>query len=126
MFKLIKIENGRQNVPEPEYLVAGASALLAGQAVSLSSGAVVKNTTAPTHITLASAVAGGKVPCVRIDSDQVYEVAVSASPTNLNVGDKVTLASTGTEVTATKDGGIAIIVSIDDAKVSGDKVTVRF
>lgn len=126
MFRLIKIENGRMNVPEPEYFVAGAD-LKAGQAVAVSGGKLAVNATAPTHITLASAKANEtKVPCTRIEPSQVYEVAISALPTGLYVGDKVKLSTDGTTVTATKDGGIATIVSLEGAKASGDKVTVRF
>lgn len=128
MFKLIKIENGRQNVPEPEYHVASTD-LAAGQAVSLSSGKLVKNTTAPTHITLASAKANDtKVPCVRLESSQVYEVPVSAAPASgISVGAKIALYTTGTEVVATaSESGIATIVSLEDAKAAGDKITVRF
>ena len=126
MFKLIKIEGARMNVPEPEYLIAGA-ALSAGQTVSLSGGKLVVNTTAPTHITLGSAKAADeKVPCARIESNQVYEAPISEAPASLNVGDKVTVASDGARVTATTADGIATIVSLEDAKASGDKVTVRF
>ena len=126
MFKLIKIENGRMNVPEPEYYLSNA-ALACGQTVALSGGKLVANTATPTHITLgAAAAANEKVPCVRLESSQVYEVPVSATPTSLAVGDKVTVASGGKEVTATKDGGIATIVSLEDAKAAGDKITVRF
>lgn len=126
MFKLIKIENGRMNVPEPEYFVAGAD-LKAGQAVAVSNGKLAVNATAPTYITLASAKANdAKVPCTRIEPNQVYEVAISAAPSGLYVGDKVTLATDATSVTATKTNGIATIVSLEDAKASGDKVTVRF
>ena len=126
MFKLIKIENGRMNVPEPEYYLSNA-ALACGQTVALSGGKLVANTATPTHITLgAASAANEKVPCVRLESSQVYEVPVSATPTSLAVGDKVTVASGGKEVTATKDGGIATFVSLEDAKAAGDKITVRF
>lgn len=126
MFKLIKIENGRMNVPEPEYHVANA-ALECGQAVSLSSGELVKNTTAPTHITLASAKANdAKVPCVRIEPAQVYEVPVSATPT-ASVGTKVALGTDGITVAGSaSESGIATVVSLDGAKAAGDKITVRF
>lgn len=127
MFKLIKIENGRMNVPEPEYFVANA-VLTAGQAVALSDGELVSNTTKPTHITLGPAKeAGAKVPCIRIDSSQVYEVAITAAPTSLNVGDKVTIDDTSAaSVTATKDGGVVTIVSLNDATAAGEKILVRF
>lgn len=126
MFKLIKIEGGRTNVPEPEYLIAG-TALSAGQAVSLSSGRLAANATAPTHITLSAAKEEGvKIPCARIEANQVYEAPISEAPTGLNVGDKVTIHSGAVSVTASTEGGIATIVSLEGATASGDKVTVRF
>lgn len=126
MFKLIKIENGRMNVPEPEYFVANA-ALTAGQSVALSGGKLVSNTAKPTHITLGPAKeAGDTVPCTRIDSSQVYEVAITAAPTSLNVGDKVTIDTSAASVTATKDGGVVTIVSLNDATTAGEKILVRF
>ena len=126
MFKLIKIEGARMNVPEPEYLIAGA-ALSAGQTVALSGGKLAVNTTAPTHITLGSAKAADeKVPCARIESNQIYEAPISDAATSLNVGDKVTVASDAARVTADTTDGIATIVSLEGATVAGDKVTVRF
>ena len=114
------------NVPEPEYLIAGA-ALSAGQTVALSGGKLAVNTTAPTHITLGSAKAADeKVPCARIESNQIYEAPISDAATSLNVGDKVTVASDAARVTADTTDGIATIVSLEGATVAGDKVTVRF
>lgn len=126
MFRLIKIENGRMNVPEPEYLIASA-AVAAGVAVALSSGKIVKSATAPTHITLGAATAADeKVPCVRIDKDQVYEVATSEAISGVYVGDKVTLDTNADKVTKTTTSGIATIVSLEGASVAGDTVLVRF
>lgn len=126
MFRLIKIENGRMNVPEPEYLIANA-AVAAGVAVALSSGKIVKSATAPTHITLGAATAADeKVPCVRIDKDQVYEVATSEAISGVNVGDKVTLDTNADKVTKTTQNGIATIVSLEGASEAGDAVLVRF
>ena len=121
MFRLIKIEGGRINVPEPEFYSAG-EVLKAGQAVSLSAGKLVKNASAPVYITLAAGVQDQKTPVARINSDQLYETNITASTVGLNVGDKVTLDSGATAVTATTENGIATIVSID----SDDTVTVRF
>ena len=41
MFILKKIENAKCNVPEPEYLTVGAAAIKMGEALKLSSGALV-------------------------------------------------------------------------------------
>jgi hypothetical protein len=126
MFRLIKIENGRQNVPEPEYLIASA-AVGVGVAVALSGGKISKSATAPTHITIgAAAAANDKVPCVRINKEQVYEVATSEAISGVNVGDKVTLDTNADKVTKTTTSGIATIVSLEGASEAGDTVLVRF
>ena len=126
MFRLVKIENGRMNVPEPEYLIASA-AIAEGVAVALTSGKISKSATAPTHITLGAAFAADeKVPCIRLEKNQVYEVPVSVTPSGINVGDKVTLGVNADSVTATKDSGIATIVSLEGAATAEDKILVRF
>ena len=132
MFVLTKIEGGRINVPEPEYLVCSA-AVSKGAACTLTSGklaAIVAGTTEPTYIALAGAKAANEtIPACRIEPNQVYEVPISDTPTSLNVGDKVTIEitdSNGCKVTATTTNGVATIVSLNDASVAGDKILVRF
>ena len=125
MFNLTKIEGGRINVFEPEMLTVGDSALDIGTACVLSSGKLVAATAKPTHITLAKGAKDAKIPCGRVESNQVFETTFSAAPTGINVGDKVTLES-GKTVTATTTNGVATIVDLLDAKAAGDKVLVRF
>lgn len=130
MFKLIKIENGRQNVPEPEYLEAKASEeIVIGEALVLSAGVLTKaTTTAPQYIAMASVGTNDTkrtIAVCRVESNQLYDVPLSVAPGNIKVGDKVTLAD-GIKVTATTDGGVAKIVSLNGAAIAGDVVTVRF
>ena len=77
MFKLIKIENGRQNVPEPEYVACGADlAIEEGQALSYSAGKLsVATTTVPTFIAAKTITAGATdvVPVFRVEPQQVWE-----------------------------------------------------
>jgi hypothetical protein len=132
MFDLKKIENGRMNVPEPEYYDAKASTeIQIGQALSLQSGvlAPVGGTTKPEFISLgklAASAAKREIPVARVNDEQVYEVSVTAAPTSLKVGNKVTLSSDGMEVTATTSDGVATIVNLCGAVAAGDKILVKF
>lgn len=129
MFNLKKIEGGRINVFEPEMLTVSDSADLGiGIACVLSSGKLTAATgsTKPTHITLAAGAKGKTIPCGRIESNQVFETTFSVTPTSLNVGDKVQLATGGKNVTATKESGVATIVDLLGATAADDPVLVRF
>ena len=127
MFYLTKIENARMSVPEPEYLDVGSTAIEAGQTLALSAGKLVKETAAPVYIAAANAAANAAgVPVYRITKDMVFEVPVSAAPTSIKVGDKVTVNTDGVQVTATTSNGIATIVSLNGAKAAGDTIIVRF
>ncbi len=131
MFNLIKIENGRMNVPEPEVLeVTASEAVVYGEALVLSSGKLTKcaATTAPAFIAMgavAAAATNRKIAVCRVEKNQVYEVPVNATPTSLNVGDKVTLHTDGLQVTATTTSGVVTIVDLNGATAQGDKIIVR-
>lgn len=117
------------NVHEPEKLTVGSKALAIGTACVLSDGLLIAATasTKPTYVTLAAGESGDEIPCGRIESNQVYEVPVSAAPTaSLKVGVKVTLDTTGQKVTATVENGVATIVSVNGATAAGDLILVRF
>ena len=132
MFKLIKIENGRQNVPEPEYLdVAASEAVAIGEALVLTAGKLTKcgPTATPTHISMGEVSASATkrtIAACRVESNQVYEVECSAVPAALVPGDKVTLTTDALGVTATKESGVAKVVALNGAAAAGDKITVRF
>lgn len=131
MFKLIKIENGRQNVPEPEYLEAGTFAISIGQTLQITDGklAAASGTVKPTFIAmgeLSSSATKRILAVCRVESNQVYEAPISAAPTALKVGDKVTISEDGLGVTATTTSGVATIVSLNGATAAGQKVIVRF
>ena len=81
MFKLLKIENARENVPSPVFLdVAANEAVAMGEALVLSGGTLTKcgATTAPAFIAMAdltAAAAKRTIPVARVASNQIYEVA---------------------------------------------------
>lgn len=131
MFRLLKIENARLNVPEPEYLtVTAGEAVSEGEALVLASGKLTKcvATAAPTFIAMASLAADAtkrEIAVCRVEKNQVYQVPVTVAPTTLNVGDKVTLHTDGLQVTATTTSGVVTIVSLNGAAAAGDEVIVR-
>lgn len=131
MFNLIKIENARMNVPEPEFHeVTASEAVSYGEALVLTSGKLTKcgATTKPAFIAMKNVSAtdsNRKCPVCRVESNQVYEVEVQAAPTSLNAGDKVTLHTDGLQVTATTTDGVVTIVSLNGAAAAGDKIVVR-
>lgn len=132
MFRLIKCEQGAINVPEPEYYEAKASEPIeSGEALILASGKLTKcsGTTKPTYIALSSVsdtATEREIAVCRVSGNQQYEVPVSAAPTSLVVGAKVTINTNGTEVTATTTDGVATIVNLCGAKAIGDTIVVRF
>ena len=126
MFTLRKIEGGRINVYEPLSYPVGASAVTEGQALVLSSGKLVKATGKPTFIALASGAENAEIAVGRVEPNQIYEVPVTAAPTSLAVGAKVTVATDGLGVTATTTDGVAEIVDLNGATAANDTIYVRF
>ncbi|MBR3806676.1 MAG: hypothetical protein IKJ13_07610 [Clostridia bacterium] len=127
MFDLKKILNGRMNVPEPEMHVAGVD-IEPGMALTLSAGKLTACTgaKAPTHISMGIAKSGALCPCCTVNSEQRYEVPLSAAPTSLAEGDKVTIGTDSLTVTATKTDGVATIVALNGAAAAGDKIMIKF
>lgn len=131
MFDLKKIENGRMNVPEPEYLeVASGEAVQYGEALSLSGGKLTKcgATTAPAYIAMRDVAAADEnrvCPVCRVESNQVYDVPCTASPASLKPGDKVTLHTDGMQVTNTTTSGVVTVISNNGGTKAGDIITVR-
>lgn len=131
MFKLLKIENGRMNVPSPVYHEATAGEEISiGEALVLTGGKLTKcaATKKPEFISMGHVGAGDetrKVAVCRVESNQVYEVPVTAVPTALKVGDKVTLHTDGLQITATTESGVITVENLNGAAAIGDKIVVR-
>lgn len=129
MFLIHTLADGRATAVE--YLPAGAITPKVGMALYQNGGnlAVASGTTKPTYICMAeretALTAGEVIPVTRILPDVVYETTLSAAGTSLKLGDKVTIATGGEQVTATTTDGVAEIVEIVDTAVGG-KVRVRF
>lgn len=131
MFKLLKIENARLNVPSPVFHeVAASEAVEIGEALVLSSGKLTKcgATVAPEFIAMAALTATAEkreIPVARVEKNQIYEVPVVAAPTSLKAGDKVTLHTDGLQITATKTDGVITVEDLNGAAAIGDKIIVR-
>lgn len=131
MFKLIKIENARMNVPEPVfYEVTASEAVTMGEALVLASGKLTKcgATVKPEFIAMADCAADATkrlIPVARVEANQLYEVPVQAAPTSLVEGSKVTLHTDGLQVTATTTSGVVTVESLNGATAAGDIIVVR-
>ena len=127
MLKLVKIEGSRINVPEPEYLTVGDTAIVAGEGLVLSSGKLVNCGTAkPTYIALSAAAAGAETAVGRVTPDYVFDAELNADASALVAGSKVALVG-GKKVagTASSDGVATVIDTLGAAK-SGEFIRVRF
>ena len=128
-FLLHTVEGGR--IPAWEYLPCGAIQPQVGLALTMTSGnlAIASGTTAPSYVSMreedAAVTAGTIIPVVRVLDSIVFETTFSAAATSIKVGDKVTISSDGTQVTATKTSGVAEVVWMEGT-ASGSKVRVRF
>lgn len=131
MFKLIKIENARMNVPEPVFHeVTANEAVVMGEALVLTNGKLTKcgATVKPEFIAMADCAAGAAkrlIPAARVEPNQLYEVSVQAAPTSLVEGSKVTLHTDGLQVTATTTSGVVTVESLNGAAAAGDIIVVR-
>lgn len=121
-FALVKINQGRINQPEPEFLTVGATAVTKGEALVLSSGKLVKAgaTDKPTFIAMADGGANENAPACRITPEMLWETTSTAAPAT--IGSKVTLHTDGAQVTNTTTSGVATIV---DAFGTGTGATVH-
>lgn len=80
MFKLIKIDNARMNVPEPEYYECGET-IKCGQVVYLNLGKLsyVSEPTVKEFVAMADGVAGDTIPVCRLCKEQVWETRIDGS-----------------------------------------------
>lgn len=112
-----------------EYLPTSLTNLNLGTALAFSAGKLTKasGTTKPEYICMHEGAVGADeiIPVIRVDHNTVYETSISASGTSLKLGDKVTLATGGNQVTATTTDGVAEIVYMAGT-ATGSTVRVRF
>ena len=133
MFRLVKIQNGRCNQPEPQKLgVTASETYTLGEALVLTAGALTKcgATAKPTYIAgedyTAPESGARRLTVYPVSGDMISETAFTAAPTSLTDGSVVTLSADGLGVTATTTSGVATVVDLAGAAAVGDKVLVRF
>lgn len=110
--------------------VTKAEAYTMGEALVITSGAATKcgATATPTHMCCRdqAADAAEYILVYPITGTMRFCVQVTAAPTALSVGSKVTLAADGLGVTATTTSGVCEIVDLNGAKAAGDEIVVKF
>ncbi len=127
-FFIHSTDDGR--APVTEYLPVGAITPKAGMTLTVTNGKleIAAAKAEPSYISLcereSECVSGELIPVMRVQPDIVFETTFSADAAEINLGDKVTIATGGMQVTATA-GGAAEIVRIQ-GKAVGDPVLVRF
>lgn len=132
MFKLIKIEYGHGNVPEPILVPAvagtykeGEALVVAATGVSKASGDVNVAYICFAGKTLASV---GNLLVYKVTPSMLFEAPLSAAVgTTVKFGAKLQLDSTGEKVTATavSNNFGAYVEDVNGASVAGDKIVVR-
>lgn len=131
MFFLAKYENASTNVDEPKYYdVTAGEACYNGEAMVLTGGKLKKcgTTEKPQYIamkSLANDATNRRIPVVRVDENQLWRVPVSAAPTELVPGMKVTLGGDALTVTATTNSGVVTVEDLGGAEKAGDEIYVR-
>lgn len=108
-----------------EYLPSAAVPL--GTALVLNNGKLAKVTASgkPEYIAMGTGNDGEIIPVIQIVPGTVYETTLSVAGDSLKIGDKVTFASDGGQVTATTSSGVAEIVAMEGT-AAGSKVLVKF
>ena len=128
-FLIHSTDDGR--VPGIEYLPCAAITPKVGMALVQSSGnlGIASGTNKPTYISMCeretACTAGDLIPVMRVQPDVIYETTWSVAGTSVKLGSKVTLATSGLQVTATTESGVAEVVGIVGTAV-GEAVRVRF
>lgn len=121
---------GAGGTPALEYLPVSAIAPRIGLAMTMEEGllAPASGANAPTYICMTeretACQAGELIPVVRVQHGIVFETTFSVDAAAVKLGDKLTIADDGMQVTATAGGAAEVVGVVGTAK--GDAVRVRF
>jgi hypothetical protein len=125
-FFLVKNIDGGINALEHTYLLTDTEGATIGQALKLVNGRLTKAapTDTPEFISMrtqvAEAVSKTILPVRRVVETDEFETTATATVAQTLVGQKVTIAADGGQVTATTAGGVFLISSTNGAtKVRG-------
>lgn len=129
MFKIFKSNQG--TTPVIKEVKAASGTYTVGMALAIdNNGRVAKasGTTVPTHISAGKGtLANDDILAVNpIYDGMEFLTTFSEDGSALKVGAKVTIATSGAEVTATTTSGVAEIVEIPSAGTTGAEVIVKF
>lgn len=115
--------------PPIEYRQATADeAVVLGEALATAATGFLTKcgaTSRPEYIAVGPADEHDQVPVVKVQDYQIWRTTLSEAGTSLKVGNKVTLAADGLQVTATTTSGVAAIVALEGT-AAGSSVRVRF
>ena len=129
MFLLHTFETA--STPPLEYLPVSAMKPEIGLALTMEGGQLVKasGSTAPTYICMtkrdAACDAGEIIPVVRVQHGITFATTFSTDAAAIKLGDKLTIADDGLQVTATTASGVAEVVKMEGT-AEGDAVYIRF
>ena len=134
MFKLIKIQNSGVNVPEPIIIKKlSETEIKSGEALTLEYGYLTSciPTQKPLYVAINNAKYDDEYAVVfEVNSNMLFETTINGDPSELFVGDKVTMANdengSAVMVSSNTTSGVATIVDLMDAEKIGDKITVKF
>lgn len=120
-------DDGR--VPAWEYIPAGAITPKVGLALAFSEGKLAIATGKPLYICMrdedAAVESGTVIPVIAVSPGIVFQTQNTASLSDVNPGESVTLAEDGMGITATTDSGVAKIVKKHGDDI-GSEVLVKF
>lgn len=128
-FLIHMVDNGNC-IPPYEYVPCSAITPKVGMALKFTSGklAICSGTTKPEYISMreekSAVTAGDLIPVIRVTPDIVFEVEADTGKdlSAINIGTKVTIATSGMAITDTTTSGVAEIVE----KLSATKARIRF
>jgi hypothetical protein len=126
MLNLIRIDNARMNVPEPEYFTAGGEIKIGdlckienGKIMNANSEADIKE-----FVALSDAKDGDTVAVCRLTNNQVWEATFENSLNTAKIENGATVNFSADSIIGAGDE--AVIVDTNGAKGDGDTVYVRF
>ena len=131
MFKLIKILNSGVNVPEGASVYAGEVKIKSGALYTLEGGlSSCSEGDTPTHVALSHGTdRKGMAYVYEIYPNMLFEAEFIGDPATLKAGDGLGIYSDtdGCAVSVKPSAsGIATVVDTAGAKVSGDRITLKF
>lgn len=132
MLNLIRIDNARMNVPEPEYFTAGGEIKI-GNLCKIESGKVksaLGEADIKEFVALSDAKDGDTVAVCRLASNQIWEATFDNSNGTAQLANGASVNFSG-DVTGESNviigaGDEAVIVDTNGATGKGDTVYVRF